>query len=147
MAKDVEYTIKVVVQGESSGTSKTSEKTATNSDVVIETSDQTLNGLNSSLIKAGVATVAVGKSMFNLATSYVGTYTGSSYQQQQVNTALKMGGYALHATYDPIGASVSFLTEITTNFISEKINRDLREAELMYQREKIGYTAKNRSRK
>ena len=142
---DLNYLIKVEFGGDVSVESSQSDmpKNSAGEKVVQESKAV---GINKSLVSSGAAAVMVGKTAFNFVKSNVGTFTGSSYKQEQVNTGMKMIGYAAFTAVNPIGAAAALAVDIGTSVINENIKQILRQKQIDFNRQKIGYTSFNRSR-
>lgn len=142
---DLNYLIKVEFGGDVSVESSQSDmpKNSAGEKVVQESKAV---GINKSLVSSGAAAVMVGKTAFNFVKSNVGTFTGSSYKQEQVNTGMKMIGYAAFAAVNPIGAAAALAVDVGTSAINESIKQTLRRKEIEFNRQKIGFTSFNRSR-
>lgn len=139
-----EYLIKIVAEGGSSvGSSNTTNPS--NPGVANVPESPGLN-VNKNMIKGLAGAVAVGSQAISFATSNIGTFTGSSRIQENVNMGLKMAGHATHIAISPITGVIGLGMDLAQSAIMYNYNKKWEEREVEEARLKVGYTASNRSR-
>ena len=148
MASDIEYGIRITFDSDISVSGGGNEeqpslnkgaKTPKNK----EASGSTIGG---TLKTIGIINLARGG--FNLATSNIGTLTGSAYKQDQFKSAAKFMGYGV-MLLNPATAGVaaaSMAIELASGAINQAKERLYKEREYEYQRQKVGKIITSRSR-
>jgi len=139
-----EYLIKIVAEG-GGGVDSSNTTNPSNPGVTSVPESKGLN-VNKNMIKGLAGAAAVGSQAISFATSNIGTFTGSSRIQENVNMGLKMAGHATHIAISPITGVIGLGMDIAKSAIMYNYNKKWEERELENARLKVGYTVSNRSR-
>jgi len=111
-----------------------------------EATTNTQPTLNAKNLKLAAGGAMIAKRSFDFATSNIGTFTGNSRLQNQINNTMKLASHAAHIAISPITGIAALGLDITLSEISRNFEIKLREDNLEMQRFKLNYNSINRSR-
>lgn len=142
---EFKYTIEIVLNNDGSANGNGGGN-GNNSNPNKESNPGNSNQSATDLLKKFAPVVIAGKTMINFATSNIGTFTGNSRLQDQVNFGMKVIGYGAMIAANPVMGSVALGTDILTSAISYNFNQKWKDREIEQARYKTGYSATNRSK-